>query len=78
MEFNYLQYIVSIVLLIGLLVLVQYGAKHLKARRFSGDIQIKDRAVIDNGVSLVIVSVRDKELLLGVSNKDIQIVKELS
>ena len=71
----YLKLLFSLTILVAILYGVLYVVKRFNRQRYTGDIHVKDRLVIDNGVSLLVVSVRKKEMLLGVSGKDIKVLQ---
>jgi len=52
-------------------------AKRVQTHKFTGDIQVLDRKGLDQGVSLILISVRDQEFLLGISGKDIKVLDKL-
>ena len=72
----YLNLSLAFLILGGMLYAVLRFSKMVYAKKYSGDIKIKDRLPIDAGVSLLIVRVRDQELLLSVANKSVTILKE--
>ena len=72
----YIQVIISLVVIGALLFGVYYFTRFIKMKKFSGDIVIRDRCTIDTGVSLVVFKVRNKEYLVGVSNKSITKIDE--
>lgn len=52
-------------------------AKRVQAHQFTGDIQVLDRKGLEQGVSLVLVSVKDQEFLLGISGKDVKVLDKI-
>ncbi len=62
-----LSLLLTIAGLCALLVVALRLAKTWQLKRFSGDMSVVDRVQLDQQVSLVIVSVRGKEMLLGVT-----------
>lgn len=75
MTFGYsLQILVSLALLGGALFLFSRMAKRVQGTQFTGEIKVLDRKGLEQGVSLVLISVRDKTLLVGVSGKDIKVL----
>jgi len=73
-------YQLSLLLTLGglcaVLVLVLRLAKSWQLKRFAGDMAIVDRVQLDQHAALVIVSVRGKEMLLGVTQHGIQPIPE--
>jgi len=67
---------VSVTCFIFLIVLyfILKWSKSLQKKRYSGEIKIIDRISIDNGVTLVLVNIRDKNLLLGTGNRDVKVL----
>lgn len=68
-------YQLSLLLTLGglcaVLVFVLRLAKTWQLKRFAGDMTVVDRVQLDQHASLVIVSVRGKEMLVGVSQHGI-------
>ncbi|MFC1770778.1 flagellar biosynthetic protein FliO [Candidatus Margulisiibacteriota bacterium] len=52
-------------------------AKAYRNKRYSGDIKIIDRIGLDTNVSMLIVKVREQELLLSIGRKEVKLLKEL-
>ncbi len=63
---------VAIILYLAL----KYSKKAVEGK-FSGEIKVIDRKVVDNGATLVMVKVRKKEYLLGMSAKGIYVLDTL-
>ena len=74
---QYLPAFFSISILFGLLFILIKVSHYLRMKKFSGDIAIIDRVPLDANTSLMIVKVREKELLLGVGNKEIKVIDTL-
>ena len=72
----YINLTLAFLILGGMLFVLLTFSKRMHAKKYSGDIKVKDRLPIDAGVSLLIVSVRDQDLLLSVANKSVTILKE--
>ena len=78
MDFTYyLQVILSLSVVLLFLFGVLRFSKIWNQKKYSGDIVIKDRVPLNTNSILVIVSVRGKDLLIGIGGKDISILKEL-
>ena len=78
MDFTYyLQVIISLSVVLLFLFGILRFSKIWNEKKYSGDIIIKDRVPLSTNNVLVIVSVRGKDLLLGIGGKDISILKEL-
>ena len=75
-------YYLQVLLSLGIIGVLLYGFYRMmavyKQRLYAGDLKIVDRVTIDSGVSVVILDYKGHQLLLGVSQKDIKIVKELT
>ncbi len=72
----YLQVSLGFLVLGGVMLAVLQFSKQLHAKKYTGDIKVKDRLPVDPGVSLLIVRVRDQEMLLSIANKSVTILKE--
>jgi flagellar biogenesis protein FliO len=70
----YVQVILSLCILLAILYGVLKFSKRIQKVKYSGEIEIIDRRVIDNGVALVMVSVHDKNFLLSVSGQTVQVI----
>ena len=53
-------------------------SRHIHHKKYSGELKILDRVPVDNNVSLLVVEVRDKTYLLGVTSKQINLIEKLS
>lgn len=73
----YLQLLVALGVMLGILVLVQRLGRFMYQKKYQGDIKVIDRAVVDASVSFVIMSIRGKEYLVGVGGKEIQVFEEI-
>ena len=67
----YLQLILTLGFLIAILIVGMNVVKFINKQRYTGDIKIIDRLVIDNNTTLVIVEINEKRYILGLSNKSI-------
>ena len=78
MPANYtLQVLFTLSLLaITLFVVVKLSEKW-QLKKYSGEIQIKDRRHIDANSALVIASIRSKDYLIGISGKDLKLLDTL-
>lgn len=77
MSFSYyLQVIVSLLVFVGVLYGVLHVSKRLKLQKYTGEIKVKDRLSIDNGVSLMIVTVKNQEIFLSVTQKNVKVIKK--
>lgn len=72
----YVQVIVSLGILAGVLYGVLRFTKYAQKAKYTEDIKVIDRVPLNQSVSLLIVKVKDKEYLLGVSGKDVQILEK--
>ncbi|NBV42189.1 flagellar biosynthetic protein FliO [bacterium] len=61
----------------GILYVALRFTKNMRFKRFSGEMKIIDRLPVDAGASLVIVELKDSRLLLGISTKEIRLLKTL-
>ena len=74
----YIRFIVSLSVLLVVLVVVLRLVKMFHKKTYSGEMKIIDRLVLNATVSLLIVQVKDDEILLSVSGKEASILKGLS
>lgn len=70
------------IVLIALVLVLTYVASRWYARRMSGSamgkyVKVVDRMALGQGVSLVISQVGERFYLLGVSDKNVQLITEL-
>jgi flagellar biogenesis protein FliO len=72
-----LQVLFSLALLGAALFVFSRFAKRVQTHQFTGDIHILDRKGLEQGISLVLVSVKDKEFLLGISGKEIKVLDKI-
>jgi flagellar biogenesis protein FliO len=72
-----LQVLCSFVLLAGALFLFSKMAKRVQKYQFTEEIKVLDRKGLDQGISLVLVSVKDHEFLLGISGKDVKVLDKI-
>lgn len=75
---DYFRILLSLVGLFVLLFAMLRVSSMLRGKKFSGEIKIIDRYTIDTGVTLMIVDVRGEEMLLSVSGKKVDVLKEYS
>lgn len=52
-------------------------AKRAQKHPFTEEIKVLDRKGLDQGISLMLVSVRDHEFLLGINAKEIKVLDKL-
>ena len=71
------QVLFSLALLGVALFLFSRMAKRVQTHKFTGDIQVLDRKGLDQGISLVLVAVKDHEFLLGISGKDVKVLDKI-
>jgi hypothetical protein len=67
----------SILIMMTLLWGVLTVTKKVQRKRYTGDMNVKDRLAVDNGVALVIVDIRGKEYLMSTGSKGVTLLKEL-
>ncbi|RAP38742.1 hypothetical protein DID80_02500 [Candidatus Marinamargulisbacteria bacterium SCGC AAA071-K20] len=70
----YIQVILSLCILGAILYGVLKFSKKIQKVKYTGEIEIIDRRVIDNGVALVMVEVREKNFLISVAGQTIQVL----
>ena len=70
----YLQVGLTTLILAGVLYGLLRVSRTYQTQKFSGEIQILDRKALENQVSLMIVKVRDKEMLLSVTSKRVRLL----
>jgi len=73
----YVQLIVTLALLIGVLFVVLKWGKRAYDKKYSGDIKIVDKVPLDSNVSLVVAEVRQEVFLLGLGNKGLSMLAKL-
>jgi flagellar biogenesis protein FliO len=71
------QLFLSILIMMGLLLVVLSVTKKIQRKRYSGNMTVKDRLSVDNGVALMIVDIRGKEYLVSVGGRNVRLLKEL-
>lgn len=74
---GYMWLLLSLGCFTALLYFLYRGGEFWGNKKFSREIKVIDRKLIDTGVVLVIVEVRSVSYLMGVSSKDIKIVERL-
>ncbi len=72
-----LQVFFSLTLLAAALFVFSKMAKRVQKQHFTEDIKVLDRKGLDQGISLILVSVRDHEFLLGISAKEIKVLDKI-
>ena len=72
-----LQVLFSLALLGAALFLFSKMAKRAQKHTFTEEIKVLDRKGLDQGISLMLVSVRDHEFLLGINAKEIKVLDKL-
>lgn len=72
----YIQVILALSVLAGILYLVLNFSKKLHGVRYTGEIEVLDRRAIDNGVALVLIKLRGNDFLLSVSNQRVDVIEK--
>ncbi len=73
----YIRVLLTLLLFAGILYAVLHFSKKLHKKKFSSEIKIVDRLPIEAGVTLMIVDIRQQQLLISVGGKDVQILQKL-
>ena len=74
---QYIQTFISLLVLFGILFGFLKLSKIFQAKKFTGEIEVIDRVPIESQVSLLIVKIRDKEMLISVGGKEIKVLDQL-
>ena len=75
---DYFQVLISLGIVAVFLYLFYRFMLSYKHKIYSGDLKVIDRLSLDSGVSVIVLNYKEKQLLLGVSQKDIKILTDLS
>eukprot|EP01047_Picozoa_sp_COSAG01_P000129 COSAG01_NODE_2_length_63927_cov_1357.611941_14_plen_80_part_00 len=59
----------AFVLVLGLAL---YFSRKVQRKRYTGDIKILDRMAVNQHVSLILVSAKEKQFFIGVGSKDVR------
>jgi flagellar biogenesis protein FliO len=79
MQSNYILQVMITMALLGITLYVLYRSTNaLQRKRYSGDIAILDRRVIDANSSLLLVSVKNKQYFIGIGGKDLKVLDVFS
>ncbi len=73
----YLQVLVTLLVILGLMFALYKGALALNAKRFVRELRLTDRLPLDTGVSVCVVQYKEHEYLLGIGNKELRIIEKL-
>lgn len=73
----YAQVIIALLIFVGILTLVIRFSQSIQRKKFTGEIKVLDRSTVDNGVTLLIVNVREKDYLLSIGGKEVKLLQEL-
>lgn len=75
-------YYLNVIFVFGIFILLLYGclrfAQSFQKKRFTQEIRIIDRLPVDTGTTLAIVSVRNKEYLMGFGGKSVTVLDVLT
>lgn len=71
----YIQLLVSVGILSGILWLALRFSKRVNLKRFSNEMKIVDRLLLAPTASLLVVKVRDQEMLVSQTNQEIRLLK---
>ncbi|RAP28287.1 hypothetical protein DID78_05145 [Candidatus Marinamargulisbacteria bacterium SCGC AG-343-D04] len=74
----YFQVLFSLFVIVSILFLVYKFSLRYKKQLFSGELKVLDRVSVEKGMSVVLVSHKDKSFLLGVSHRSVSLIKEIS
>ncbi len=73
----YIKAIFSLAVVLGVLYVILRASRALHKHHFSGEMKVIDRLALEQGVSLVIVKVRNQELLVSLAGKELKILDKL-
>ena len=73
----YLQLLVVLLLVFGVLLFLWKIAGFIQKKKYSGEIKEVDRLAIDNGVTLFIIEVQGCKYFLSVGGKEVRLLKKL-
>ena len=78
MSFSYYARLMfTLVVFLGGMILVLRYARQFQQKRYSGDIKIIDRVVIDSGAVLLIVEVKEERYLMSAGGKAVNILQKI-
>ncbi len=72
-----LRALAALALVLGLIVLTGWFLRRQAARRGAGALAVEDRLALARGVQLVVVNAHGRRLLMGVSEKSVQLLTDL-
>lgn len=72
----YIQASLTLIIFIAILYGALRIAKQFQQKKFSCEMKIIDRLILDSGIILYIVDVRGKQMLFSVSGKEMRLIKE--
>ena len=73
----YIQVILSLLILSGVMWAVLKFSKNVQKQKFSGEIKILDRSPLNPTTALVIVELRNQQYLLSVGSQNVQLLEKL-
>ncbi len=73
----YLQVILSLLIISGIMWVVLRMTKNLQKQKFSGEMKVVDRIPLSNATALLVVKLREKEYLLSVGGQNVQFLETL-
>ncbi len=73
----YIQALLSLAAVMGILYAFLKLTKSYHAKQYRGEMKIIDRITLDQGVSLMIVEVRNRHLLMSVAGKQLNLLERL-
>lgn len=73
----YIQVILSLLILSGIMWGVLRLSKNLQKQKFSGEMKVVDRIALSNATALLVVKFREKEYLLSVGGQNVQFLETL-
>jgi len=74
----YIKALLSLGAILGILYAILRVSKLAHKRQYLGEMKVIDQLPLDTNVRLVIVQVRDHQLLLSISSKEVQVLEKLS
>lgn len=73
----YIQVILSLLIISGIMWGVLKMTKNLQKQKFSGEMKVVDRIPLSNATALLVVKLREKEYLLSVGGQNVQFLETL-
>ena len=73
----YIKLLISTLILGAILIAVQKLSKTIYKKKYTGEIKIVDRLLVDANISLLIIDIRSQQYLLSVGGKEIKFLRKI-